>query len=685
MKQMSLDLETRSSADLKKTGVYRYAEDPDFDILLFGVSVDHGPVQVYDLACGDTLPQEILAGLVDESVVKFAYNAQFERICISEWLRRKYPQYFRSYQGLNYQGHNYQDKSHQGQNCPGLNYHDQNCQDLNYLNPVSWRCTRILGAYNGLPLSLEKIGAVLGFEEQKLKEGKDLIRYFCTPCKPTKSNGGRTWNLPEHAPEKWERFKQYNARDVEVEMQIQDRLRNYPVPDDVWAQYHLDQEINDRGIMVDRQLVTQAIRMDALSRNDLTAALQKKTGLENPNSVVQMKQYLSDSGLETDSLGKKEVKAMIQTAPENLADVLSLRLQLAKSSVRKYTAMENSVCQDDRCHGMFSFYGANRTGRWSGALVQLQNLPQNHMPDLDQARSLVRTGDYEMLSMLYESVPDVLSELIRTAFIPRPGYKFIVSDFSAIEARVLSYLAGEQWRIDVFHNGRDIYCESASRMFNCVVEKHGQNAHLRQKGKIAELALGYGGSVGALKAMGALDMGLSEDELQPLVSMWRSSNPNIVQFWWAVDAAVKKAITDEVTTAVGNIQFMKKSGMLFIILPSGRKLAYVKPRIGENKFGGESITYMGIDAQKKWSRIESYGPKITENLVQAISRDILAYAMRTLSGCRIVGHIHDELIIECSPDISLETICEQMGRSPAWLPGIELRADGYECQFYQKQ
>ena len=660
IKNLSLDLETKSSVDISKAGAYKYAESPDFEILLFGVSVNHGPSTVYDLACGDTVPEEIIAALSDDRVTKWAYNASFERVCLSVWLRRNYPEHFRTY------------------SIPGDPVQ-------NYLDPASWKCTLVWAAYNGLPLGLEKVGAVLGFEEQKLKEGKDLIKYFCCPCRPTKSNGGRTWNLPHHAPEKWALFKKYNERDVQVEMQIQERLKNYPVPDFVWDEYHLDQEINDRGIMIDQDVVRQALRIDELSKTDLTARMQKKTGLENPNSVIQMKDYLAENGMEVDSLGKKDVAAMIKTAPEKLAEVLALRLQLAKSSVRKYQAMQNAVCADGRCHGMFQFYGANRSGRWAGRLIQLQNLPQNHMDDLEQARDLVKAGDYEMLDLLYDSVPGVLSELIRTAFIPRPGYKFIVSDFSAIEARVLSHLAHEEWRAEVFRKGRDIYCESASRMFGCVVEKHGQNSHLRQKGKIAELALGYGGSVGALKAMGALDMGLTEDELQPLVDMWRSSNPNITAYWWAVDTAVKDAIKQRTQTQVGDITFLVKNGMLFITLPSGRRLAYVKPRIGENRFGGESVTYMGIDAQKKWSRIESYGPKFVENIVQAVSRDILSYAMRTLSHCFICGHVHDELIIECSPEVSLDAICEQMGRTPPWIPGIELRADGYECGFYQKQ
>ena len=652
---MSLDLETRSSIDITKAGVYKYAESPDFDILLFGVSVNGGPVAVYDLASGNKVPEEIIKALSDDSVTKWAYNASFERVTLSVWLSRNYPHYFSTY-------------SIEGDPVQ------------KYLDPAAWKCTLVWAAYNGLPLSLDKVGAVLGFEEQKLKEGKELIRYFCMPSR----TAGREWNLPEHAPEKWELFKKYNRRDVEVEMQIQQRLKNYPVPDFVWDEYHLDQEINDRGIMIDRQLVEQAISIDEQTKKDLMARMQKLTGLNNPNSVMQLKGYLADNGLEPETLGKKDVAALLKSVPADMAEVLELRLQLAKSSVKKYQAMQNAVCDDDRCHGMFQFYGANRSGRWAGRLIQLQNLPQNHMSDLEQARDLVKSGDYEMLNMLYDSLPNVLSELIRTAFIPRPGYKFIVSDFSAIEARVLSHLAGEQWRTEVFRNGGDIYCASASQMFHVPVEKHGANSHLRQKGKIAELALGYGGSAGALKAMGALDMGLSEDELQPLVNMWRNSNPNIVSFWWQIDNAVKTAIQLHTTEKVGCLAFTVKNGMLFITLPSGRKLAYVQPRIGMNQFGGESVTYMGIDATKKWSRIESYGPKFVENIVQAVSRDILAYAMQTLKHCFIVGHVHDELIIECSEKFSLKAVCEQMGRTPEWIPGLVLRADGYECGFYKK-
>ena len=659
IRTLSIDLETYSDVDIGKAGAYKYAESEAFEILLFGVSVNGEDVVVYDLASGDTIPEEILQALSDNSITKFAFNACFERVCLSVYLRRNYPQYFMSY------------------SIP---------EDSvgNYLDPEGWRCTLVWSAYNGLPLSLANVGRALNLDAQKMSEGKDLIRFFCSPCKPTKANGGRTRNLPQHAPDKWALFKNYNRRDVEVEMQIQHRLKNYPVPEAVWDEYHLSEEINDRGIRIDQDLVTQAIRIDELSKSDLTQELQTRTGLDNPNSVVQMKEWLSDNGMPMDSLGKKEVSAALKDAPTPITEILHLRQQLAKSSVKKYQAMQNSVCEDGRCHGMFFFYGANRSGRWAGRLIQLQNLPQNHMSDLAEARELVKSGDYDMLNLLYENVPLVLSELIRTAFVPRPGYKFIVSDFSAIEARVLAHLAGETWRTEVFKNGGDIYCASASQMFKVPVEKHGINGHLRQKGKIAELALGYGGSVGALKSMGALDMGLEEEELQPLVDMWRESNKNVVSYWWQIDAAVKDAIKMHTRQKVGDICIFWQSGMLFIQLPSGRRLAYVKPRIGENKFGGESVTYMGTDAQKKWSRIESYGPKFVENVVQAISRDILAYAMRTLSHCFIVGHVHDELIIEASKDVSLSTICEQMGRTPPWLPGAILRADGYECAFYQK-
>ncbi len=645
LKSIAWDLETYSSVDLAKCGVYRYCESEDFEILLAAYSVDGGAVRVVDLACGEKLPEEILDALEDETVEKWSYNSQFERICLSRFLG--YPA-------------------------------------GNYLAPASWRCSMVWASTLGLPRSLESVGAVLGLEKQKLTEGKDLIRYFCVPCRPTKANGGRMRNLPEHAPEKWERFKAYNLRDVETEMQIQERLSRFPVPASIWEEYHLDQEINDRGIGVDMELVRQAIAVDARSRERLTAAMRELTELENPNSVQQMKQWLADQGMETDTLGKKAVAELIRTAPEPLREVLSLRQQLAKSSVKKYAAMENAVCADGRAHGMFQFYGANRTGRFSGRLIQLQNLPQNHMGDLAEARALVRSGNYEALSMLYEDIPDTLSQLIRTAFVPQNGRKFIVADFSAIEARVIAWFAGERWRLKVFEDGGDIYCASASQMFHVPVEKHGVNGHLRQKGKIAELALGYGGSVGALKSMGALEMGLAEEELQPLVDAWRTSNPMITQFWWDVDRAVKECVKMRIPTETHGLRFDYRSAMLFITLPSGRRLAYVKPGIGENQFGGESVTYMGVSGTKKWERLESYGPKFVENIVQGTARDILCYAMRTLRNCAIVAHVHDEIIIEADRRISLSAVCEQMGRTPPWAKGLKLRADGYECEFYQK-
>lgn len=950
MRTLSIDIESYSDVDLSKCGVYKYASSPAFEILLFGYAVDGGDVRVVDLVCGEQIPEEIISALSDASVTKWAFNAMFERVCLSNFLGE-------------------------------------------WLEPEGWHCTMVWAATLGLPLSLESAGAALGLEKQKLTEGKDLIRYFCVPCKPTKTNGGRTRNRPEHDPEKWKRFKAYNLRDVETEMQIQKRLSNFPVPDAIWEEYHLDQEINDRGIGVDMELVRQAIAIDARSRERLTAAMQKLTELENPNSVQQMKQWLADHGMETDTLGKKAVAELIKTAPEPLREVLSLRQQLAKSSVKKYAAMENAVCADGRAHGMFQFYGANRTGRFSGRLIQLQNLPQNHMGDLAEARALVRSGNYEALSMLYEDIPDTLSQLIRTAFVPQNGRKFIVADFSAIEARVIAWFAGERWRLKVFEDGGDIYCASASQMFHVPVDKHGVNGHLRQKGKQAELACiaegqlvltdkglvpiesvttnhklwdgeswvkhegviykgerevieyeglratpdhlvwiegqpwpvqlgvaascgahliqtgdggqairlgenhipgekverknepllcadrvhgvweypmavsfqpaerkikrmpkmftakkdslmarpqtdsgkaemrkskrcrlsqlwrarhkvfiskcdrsgavlnknlwtsrqgngdrpnqqryglcsrqsslcipcgeqwkqamygskpfftgilavcekrgnsetvagndkgrnhprcggrsflqteelanyqckarlydirnagsyhrftvsgklvhncGYGGSVGALKAMGALEAGMTEEELQPLVDSWREANPNIVRFWWDVDRAVKDCIRQRVPTETHGLRFDYRSAMLFITLPSGRKLAYVKPRIGENQFGGESVTYMGVSGTKKWERLESYGPKFVENIVQGTARDILCYAMQTLKNCSIVAHVHDEIIIEADRRISVEAVCEQMGRTPPWAKGLKLRADGYECEFYQK-
>ena len=645
MKTLSIDIETYSSANLAKSGVYHYVESPDFEILLFGYSVDGGDVQVVDLASGEKLPSEVIAALTDETVTKWAFNANFERVCLSRFLG--FP-------------------------------------TGEYINPASWKCSMVWAATMGLPLSLEGVGSVLKLDKQKLTEGKDLIKFFCQPCAPTKSNGQRTRNHPHHAPDKWSAFKKYNVRDVETEISIQEKLAKFPVPDSIWDEHHLDQEINDRGVSLDMILVQKAIAMDGRSRSELSTAMKHLTDLENPNSVQQMKQWLSDNGMETDTLGKKVVAELLKTAPPDLADVLSLRQQLAKSSVRKYLAMENVVCTDGRARGMFQFFGANRTGRWAGRLIQMQNLPQNHLEDLAEARALVRSGDFDAIEMLYEDVPDTLSQLIRTAFVPRSGAKFIVSDFSAIEARVIAWLAGEQWRQDVFAKGGDIYCASASHMFKVPVEKHGVNGHLRQKGKIAELALGYGGSVGALKAMGALDMGLEEDELPQLVDAWRQANPCIVKFWWDVDKAAMEAVRYKRTNSTHGITFSCQSGMLFITLPSGRRLVYVKPRIGENKFGGQCITYEGVGATKKWERLDSYGPKFVENIVQATARDLLCSAMQTLRKCSIVMHVHDEVVIEADPRISLEAVCEQMGRTPPWAKGLLLRADGYETDFYKK-
>ena len=648
MNTLSIDVETFSDVDISKCGTYKYAESPSFEILLFAYAADSGEAQVVDLAAGEKIPQEILAALTDDNVIKWAFNANFERICLSRYLS------------------------------------DVGFLRDAFLSPESWHCTMVWAAYMGLPLSLAAVGSVLGLEEQKMSEGKSLIRYFCTPCTATKTNGGRVRNLPCHAPDKWAMFKAYNKRDVKVEMAIQHRLAKFPVPNFLWDEYHLDQAINDRGIRIDMAFVDNAIAIDARSRDELSGRMKQLTGLDNPNSVQQMKGWLSQHGAETDSLDKKAVLELLKNAPSELAEVLSLRQQLAKSSVKKYIAMKNVSCADHRARGTFRFYGANRTGRFSGKNIQLQNLPQNYMEHLEDVRTLVRRGDFQSLNVLYDSVPDVLSQLIRTAFIPKEGRKFIVADFSAIEARGLSWLAKERWRMDVFESNGDIYCATASRMFHCNVVKHGENGHLRQKGKQAELACGYGGSVGALKAFGALESGMKEDELKPLVDAWRAANPNIVEFWWAVDRAAKDCIKERSTKVTHGIRFIYQSGMMFIELPSGRRLSYVKPRIGENQFGGESVTYMGLDLSKKWARIESYGPKLVENITQAISRDILCYAMQTLRTMDIVAHVHDELIIECDEQVSLPVICEQMERTPPWAEGLLLRAEGFECRFYQK-
>lgn len=654
MQSISIDIETFSDYDLGRCGVYRYTESPVFSMLLFGFSIDHGPVQVVDIAGGEAIPDEILSALTDKSVIKWAFNSSFERVCLSRHLR-----------GL------------------GMVLDLEKPEAL-FLNPDGWKCSMVWAATLGLPQSLEGVGAVLNLEKQKLTEGGDLVRFFCKPCIPTKSNGGRKRNLPSDEPEKWSRFIKYNIRDVETEMAIQEKLRNYPVSDFIWDEYHLDQKINDCGVLVDLTLVRQAIEMDERIREELKESVKEITGLENPNSVVQMKTWLSDNGTETDSLDKKAVKELLKTATPEMKKVLTLRSQLSKSSVSKYRAMENAVCSDGRARGMFRFYGANRTGRFSGRLVQLHNLPQNHLEDLALARELVRLGDLDAVKMLYEDVPATLSQLIRTAFIPKEGCRFLVSDFSAIEARIVAWLAGEQWRLDAFRDGKDIYSASASQMFGVPVGKHGPNAELRQKGKIAELALGYGGSVGALTAMGALDMGLAEDELQPLVKAWREASPNIVQLWWDIGDAALEAVKFHCSKETHGIVFSCKSGMLFITLPSGRKLSYVKPRIGINRFGSECVTYEGAGESKKWERLESYGPKFLENIVQGIARDILCYTMKNLRSYGIVMHVHDEVVIEAGPEVRLDDITSIMSQTPPWAGNLLLRADGYETDFYKK-
>lgn len=654
---ITIDIETRSDKDISKCGVYAYTDTPYFDILLFAYSIDGPPVQVVDTANGEEIPENVLAALADENVVKRAFNCNFERVCLSKYLRENYPQYFQSY-----------------------SIDEDTVGD--FLNPESWHCSMIHARTLGLPSSLAEVGKVLGIEQQKMTEGKALIKFFCVPYDTI--DGVPQFHSPTDYPDKWEIFKAYNKRDVEAELEIDRRLSRFPVPDFLWKEFYLDQEINDRGILVDMQLADKAIGLDAEAKEELTAEMKRLTGVENPNSVYQLLDWLETQGYKSDSLGKTQVQELIKTAKEPVKSVLQMRLQLSKSSVKKYTAMKNTACSDNRARGMFSFYGASRTGRWAGRNVQLQNLPQNHLPDLSEARELVKYGSFEDIQMLYDDVPDTLSQLIRTAFIPRQGMKFIVADFSAIEARVIAWLAGEEWRMKAFANGEDIYCASASKMFGVPVVKHGENGHLRQKGKISELACGFGGSVGAMKAMGADSLGLSDTELKQIVTDWREASPHITEFWWAVDRAVKKAVKEKTATKTHGLLFSYEAGFLFIRLPSGRRLAYAKPYIGKNKFGGESVTYMGINAQKKWDRLESYGPKFVENCVQGIARDLLMYSMQTLSQYFIVGHIHDEMIIECPKDTKLDEICQQMARTPDWAKELLLRADGYECSFYKK-
>ena len=654
---ITIDIETKSDKDISKCGVYAYTDTPYFDILLFAYSIDGQPVQVVDMANGEEIPENVLVALVDENVIKRAFNVNFERVCLSKYLRKNYPQYFQSY-----------------------SIDEDTVGD--FLNPESWHCSMIHARTLGLPSSLAEVGKVLGIEQQKMTEGKTLIKFFCVPYDTI--DGVPQFHNPKDYPDKWEIFKAYNKRDVEAELEIDRKLSRFPVPDFIWQEFYLDQEINDRGILVDMQLADKAICLDAEAKEELTTEMQRLTGVENPNSVYQLLGWLETQGYKSDSLGKTQVQELIKTAKEPVKSVLQMRLQLSKSSVKKYTAMKNTACSDNRARGMFSFYGASRTGRWAGRNVQLQNLPQNHLPDLTEARELVKYSSFEDIQMLYDDVPDTLSQLIRTAFIPRQGMKFIVADFSAIEARVIAWLAGEEWRMKAFANGEDIYCASASKMFGVPVVKHGENGHLRQKGKISELACGFGGSVGAMKAMGADSLGLSDTELKQIVTDWREASPHITELWWAVDRAVKKAVKEKTATKTHGLLFSYEAGFLFIRLPSGRRLAYAKPYIGKNKFGGESVTYMGINAQKKWDRLESYGPKFVENCVQGIARDLLMYSMQTLSQHFIVGHIHDEMIIECPKDTKLDEICQQMARTPDWAKGLLLRADGYECSFYKK-
>lgn len=641
---LEMDVETYSDVDLIKCGVYAYADSSAFEVLLFAYSFDGEETQIIDLAQGEMIPAEVKSAIFDDSVTKTAFNANFERTCLSKYFGTQ-------------------------------------------LSPDSWHCSAVQAAMLALPRSLEDVGAVLGLDKQKMKEGKELIRYFCVPCKPTKANGGRTRNLPHHAPEKWELFKTYCKRDVDVEKAIRQKLRHFPIPESEMEMYRLDQEINDRGVLVDLALVHQAISCESLHKEIVTKRAYELTGLENPNSVAQLKSWLTGRGMEIDSLSKKTVADLIKEADGEVEELLKLRLLMAKTSVKKYEAMERSVCKDGRVHGLLQFYGANRTGRWAGRLVQVQNLPQNHIVDLELARNLVKQGRFEDVELFYDSTPNVLSELIRTAFIPKEGCRFLVADFSAIEARVLAWLSGEQWRLDVFASHGKIYEASASAMFHVPIEEITKGSPLRQKGKISELALGYGGSVGALTSMGALDMGLTEEELSPLVSTWRNANPHITQFWWDVDAAAIKTMTEKRETRVGRITFFYRSGILFAMLPSGRKLAYVKPRMAVNKFGRNGLTYEGIGESGKWGRIENYGPKLVENIVQGTARDLLAEAMLRLKkrGYQIVMHIHDEAVLEVPDGVSsVEEVCSIMAEQPEWAVGLPLRADGYECAFYKK-
>lgn len=649
MQKISIDIETFSDVDLIRCGVYKYADSPNFEMLLFAYAVDDGDVHIIDIAGGEELPEEIIQTIKSDTVVKTAYNAQFERVCLSKYLK---------------------------------------LPEGEYLNPQSWYCTAVQTAELALPLSLADVGSVLGLERQKMTEGKELIKYFCVPCKPTKSNGNRTRNRPCHDINKWETFKKYCMRDVDVERQIADKLKMYPISDEEHRLYVLDQIINDRGVLVDSELAEQAVKLNSIQTAVAVEQAYMITGLENPNSVTQLKQWLKENGVEIESLSKKAVKSLADETDGDVSEMLKLRLLMAKTSVKKYEAVIRSVCSDNRVHGMMRFCGANRTGRWSGNILQPQNLPQNHLPDLTLARDIVKDGDFEMLDMMFGNVPNVLSELIRTVLIPKPNHRFIVADFSAIEARVLAWIAGEQWRIDTFRNGGDIYCASASKMFKVPVEKHGVNGELRQKGKISELACGYGGSVGALKNMGAVEMGVQENELQGLINDWRNANPHIVRFWYEVGNAAMKATKEKTTVPLGKLVFAYERGILFIRLPSGRRLSYIKPRIGTNRFGGDSITYMGINSAKKWDRLETFGGKLTENIVQGTARDLLANALINAAnaGYDTVFHVHDEIICEVPNGYgSVDELCKLMCIKPEWADGLPLNADGFEYEYYKKE
>ena len=643
MKQISIDIETYSSTNLNQTGVYRYADSDDFELLLFGYATDFGPVKVVDLTQGEKIPPQIIEALDNPNIIKSAFNAQFERVCLSCFV-----------------GHR--------------------------LKPTGWHCSRVWSATLGLPLSLRDVGSVLGLPRQKITAGKELVRYFCTPCKPTKANQNRTRNFPYHAPDKWQQFKQYNQRDVEVEMEITQKLECFPVPQNEWENYWMDQDINDRGIRIDQQLVNNAIKCQNVFHDQYLQTAKELTGLANPNSPLQLKDWLQQQGIKTNSLSKASVAQLLQTTTGTVHQVLALRQLLSKSSVKKYQAMQKAMCQDGRVHGLLQFYGANRTGRWAGRLVQVQNLPRNSMPDPEEARELVKQGNVPALAMLYDSVPDVLSQLIRTAFIPSKNHHFYVADFSAVEARVIAWLSNEKWRQESFAKNEDIYCASASQMFGVPVVKHGINGELRQKGKIAELALGYGGSIGALKGMGATKLGLTDDELPPLVQMWRNASPHIVQFWWDVDKAAKECIKTHLPQTTHGMKFIYRSGCMFLRLRSGRYLCYPQPKIGINRFGSESITFMGINTVKKWDRIETYGAKLVENIVQATSRDLLAEAMRRLeaTGNTVVMHIHDEAVIDAPFNRSLDTMVQLMTKVPDWANGLILNAAGFVSNFYKK-